>query len=65
MYQVIGDTEYSLNEQMNLPENARFSDVVKYWGNKLSPEEQENYFEFFFHIKSVDKVSRWTDACVS
>ena len=29
MYQVIGDTEYSLNEQMNLPENARFSDVVK------------------------------------
>ena len=47
MYQVIGDTEYSLNEQMNLPENARFSDVVKYWGNKLSPEEQENYFEFF------------------
>lgn len=47
MYQVIGDTEYSLNEQMSLPENARFSDVVKYWGNKLSPEEQESYFEFF------------------
>ena len=47
MYQVIDDTEYSLNEQMSLPENARFSDVVRYWGNKLSPEEQESYFEFF------------------
>ena len=25
MYQVIGDKEYSLNEQMGLPENAKFT----------------------------------------
>ena len=44
MYQVIDDTEYSLNEQIGLPENVRFSDVVRYCVNKLSPEEQESYF---------------------
>lgn len=46
MYQVIDDKEYSLNEQMGLPENARFTDVVAYWGSRLSPEQQAGYFEF-------------------
>ncbi len=46
MYQVIDDKEYSLNEQMGLPENARFTDVVTYWGNKLDDLEKESYFEF-------------------
>lgn len=46
MYQVIDDKEYSLNEQMGLPENARFTDVVAYWGQKLPEEEKKAYFEF-------------------
>lgn len=46
MYQVINDKEYSLNKQMGLPENARFSDVVAYWGNKLDASEKDAYFEF-------------------
>ena len=46
MYQVINDKEYSLNEQMGLPENARFTDVIAYWGNKLDDSEKESYFEF-------------------
>lgn len=46
MYQVIDDKEYSLNEQMGLPENARFTDVVAYWGERLSEEEKTAYFEF-------------------
>lgn len=47
MYQVIDDQEYSLNEQMGLPADASFSAVVKYWGNKLNIEEQEEYYNFF------------------
>ena len=46
MYQVIDDKEYSLNKQMGLPENAHFTDVVAYWGNKLDDSEKEAYFEF-------------------
>lgn len=46
MYQVIDDTEYSLNEQMGLPENARFTDVVAFWGNKLDDLEKKSYFDF-------------------
>lgn len=55
MYQVIDNQEYSLNEQMGLPENARFSDVVEYWGNKLSPDEQSAYFDFFSISNLLEK----------
>ena len=46
MYQVIDDKEYSLNEKMGLPENAQFTDVVAWWGEKLPEEEKTAYFEF-------------------
>lgn len=46
MYQVIDDKEYILNDHMGLPENARFSDVVTYWENKLDDSEKKAYFEF-------------------
>ena len=46
MYQVIDDVEYSLNKQMGLPENARFTDVVAYWGQKLDRKEQAAYYAF-------------------
>ena len=46
MYQVIDDKEYSVNEQMGLPENARFTDVVSFWGEKLEKKEQQAYYEF-------------------
>ncbi|WP_432630177.1 hybrid sensor histidine kinase/response regulator [Brotaphodocola sp.] len=46
MYQVIDGTEYCLNEQMGLPENARFSDVVAFWGEKLSEDQKTAYFDF-------------------
>lgn len=55
MYQVIDNQEYSLNEQMGLSENALFSDIVKYWGNKLSLDEQEGYFDFFSISNLLDK----------
>ena len=47
MRQVIDNCEYSLNEKMGLPQNARFSDVVAYWGNRLEKSEQPAYFAFF------------------
>ncbi len=46
MYQVINDIEYSLNKQMGVSENARFTDVVDYWGEKLDVEERDAYYEF-------------------
>lgn len=55
MYQVIDNQKYSLNEQMGLPENARFSDVVEYWGNKLSPDERIAYFDFLSISNLLEK----------
>lgn len=46
MYQVIDDEEYSINEQIGMPDNAAFSDVVDYWGSKLEEKEKKEYFEF-------------------
>lgn len=46
MYQVIDNIEYSLNEKMGLPENACFTDVVEYWGNRLPENEKDAYFKF-------------------
>ena len=47
MYQVIDDEEYSINEQIGMPNNAAFSDVVEYWGKKLDESEKKAYFDFF------------------
>lgn len=46
MYQVIDAKEYSVNEQIGLPENARFTEVVSFWGEKLEKKEQQAYYEF-------------------
>lgn len=47
MWQIIDDIEYNLNEQMGLPENASFTEVVSYWGEKLDEKEKPTYYEFF------------------
>lgn len=47
MYQVIDNEEYSINEQIGMPFNATFSDVVEYWGAGLEEKEQKEYFRFF------------------
>ena len=46
MYQVINEQKYNINEQMGFSENARFSEIVTYWGNKLSKDQREAYFKF-------------------
>ena len=53
MYQVIDDVEYSINEAIGFPENCRYWDVIEYWGNQLTEEQQQAYFAFFdvVHLK--------------
>lgn len=47
MHQVIGQREYNVNEMTGLPENARFSEVIAYWADKVLPEDKEAYRSFF------------------
>ena len=47
MYQVIDDVEYSINEAIGFPENCKYWDVIEYWGNQLSEEQQPAFFVFF------------------
>lgn len=58
MIQVIDDQEYSLNQQIGLPENARFSDVVDYWGNQLADSQRPDYFAFFSISNLLDHYHR-------
>ena len=44
--QFIDGKEYSVNEVMGLPENARFSEIAAGWGAKLAQEQQPEYFDF-------------------
>ena len=69
MYQVIDNKEYNINEHIGLPENARFSDVVAYWGKQLPEAEKAGYFDFLAipnllarYAKGEDHVSHryWT-----
>ena len=46
MYQVIEGRKYNLNEQMGFSENAKFSEIVAYWGDKLEEKEKQKYYEF-------------------
>ncbi|MDY3920522.1 MAG: response regulator [Candidatus Limivivens sp.] len=47
MYQVIDDVEYSINEAIGFPDDCRYWDVIEYWGNQLTEEQQPAYFSFF------------------
>ena len=47
MYQVIDNVEYSINEAIGFPENCKYRDVIEYWGNQLTLEQQPAFFAFF------------------
>ena len=47
MYQVIDDVEYSINEAIGFPDDCKYWDVIEYWGNQLTEEQQPAYFAFF------------------
>ena len=47
MYQVVDGKEYNVNEMTGLPADAKFSEVIDYWGKRLSEKEKEAYYAFF------------------
>lgn len=47
MYQVIDDVEYNINEAIGFPDDCKYWDVIEYWGNQLTEEQQPAYFAFF------------------
>lgn len=47
MRNFVGGTENNVNEIMGMEQNARFSDVVAYWIQRIPEEERTAYLEFF------------------
>ena len=47
MYQAVDGKEYNVNEMTDLPADAKFSEVIDYWGKRLSEKEKEAYYTFF------------------
>lgn len=47
MYQAVDGKEYNVNEMTGLPADAKFSEVIDYWGKRLSEKEKEAYYVFF------------------
>ncbi len=46
IYRMTGDEKQDINKQMGLPENAAFSQIVSYWGDRMPEEEKNAYFDF-------------------
>lgn len=61
IFQRIDGQTCCVNEKMGLPENARFSDVVSCWGDRLPQEEQEEFFRFLSVENLLEKYRRGTD----
>lgn len=47
VYQVLDGKEYNVNERLGFPENARFTDMIVYWGDHVAENERSSYLEFF------------------
>ena len=45
MYQVLDGVEYDLNEQLGMPENSSFSELVKMWALTIPKEERKEFLE--------------------
>ena len=47
MYQVLEGKKYNLNEQLGMPENSRFSDLVFAWSSTVPAESVQEFLELF------------------
>ncbi len=47
MWQNFHQKEYGVDEKTRMLDNASYSEVVAYWGNKLNDEEKPAFFAFF------------------
>lgn len=47
MQRTVENVTYNVNQQLGMPEDAKLTDVVQYFGSRLPLDEQEKYFHFF------------------
>ncbi len=52
--QIVDGVEYSIHEQIGMPEHCPFTDVINYWSTKVSLEEKHEFLEFF-NIENIKK----------
>ncbi len=43
---VMDGIEYSIHEQIGMPEHCAYTDIVKYWANRMKTEELPAFYEF-------------------
>ena len=54
VWQVADGQRVNVNELAGLPENARLTDYLAFWGNRLAGREREAYFAFFSREHLLD-----------
>ena len=55
MYQVLDGVEYDLNEQLGMPENSSFSELVKIWALTIPEEGREEFLETVNREKLLER----------
>ena len=55
MYQVLDGVEYDLNEQLGMPENSSFSELVKMWALTIPEEGREEFLETVNREKLLER----------
>ncbi len=45
--QIVDGVEYSIRDQIGMPDHCAYTDILHYWGSKIAPEEQEEFFTVF------------------
>lgn len=58
MYQVIDGKKYNLNEQVGLPENASFTDLVSAWSKTIPEEGLSDFLEEFNRETLLERFDR-------
>ena len=55
MYQVLDGVEYDLNQQLGVPENSSFSELVELWALTIPEEGREEFLETVNREKLLER----------
>lgn len=55
MHQVVDGVDYDLNEQLGMPENSSFSELVKMWALTIPKEERKEFLEILNREKLLER----------
>lgn len=47
IHQNIDGVDYVINERIGMPEDCSFTDILRYWLSRITPEEQPDFLQFF------------------